>query len=296
MVKNLFTKPVWWWERKRSYPVRLRFRSLPPIAVEESPSRFVVLTTLNAFPDAMWTAWSWYRYLQPKGFELQLAVDGKLPTPEISTAERLFPGISIYNVNCLVRPLCDRWPNFGAFFHGHPYAKQVGLVLALNGEGSVLYSDHDVLAFQPPVELLSHVDNNTPCYFEDEGTQCHDPVTVDRSIDLGLGYIPNLNCGFLYVPKDAFSAEDTEQLLKGWSPTQRCYFTSQTVQSALMRQANGQPLPRERYVISNRRQFYFQSDVDYRAIAARHFTGTVRHVMYRAGIPEILRQARSTAT
>jgi hypothetical protein len=26
--------------------------------------------------------------------------------------------------------------------------------------------------------------------------------------------------------------------------------------------------------------------------AARHFTGTVRHVMYRTGIPEILRQAR----
>jgi hypothetical protein len=32
--------------------------------------------------------------------------------------------------------------------------------------------------------------------------------------------------------------------------------------------------------------------MDYRTIVARHFTGTVRHVMYRHGIPEILSQGK----
>jgi hypothetical protein len=56
--------------------------------------------------------------------------------------------------------------------------------------------------------------------------------------------------------------------------------------------ANAQALPDSRYVISNRRQFYWEKDVDYTTIVARHFTGTVRHVMYRYGMPEILRQSR----
>jgi hypothetical protein len=56
-----------------------------------------------------------------------------------------------------------------------------------------------------------------------------------------------------------------------------------------MRHANAQPLPDSRYVISNRRQFYWEQDVDYKSIVARHFTGTVRHVMYRYGMPAILR-------
>lgn len=292
MVRKLLTKPIWWWERKRNYPIRFQFHNLPPIRVEKSSFRFVVLTTVAALPDAMWTAWSWYRFLQPLSFELHLAVDGELPEAEAFAVRKIFPGISIYNVNVLVQPICQRWPRFGAFFNGHWCAKQVGLVLALSRESSVLYSDHDVLAFNSPSELISHVRNGTPCYFTDEDTSCHDSFIVGQSKRLGLNYIPNLNGGFIYVPRDAYSPELADQLLADWSTAPYCYFTPQTVQSVLMRQANGQALPKERYVISNRRQFYFQEDVDYRTIAARHFTGTVRHVMYRAGIPAILRQAR----
>lgn len=296
MVRKLFTRPIWWWERKRSYPVRSRFNLLPPIAVDRSSRRFVVLTTIGALPDAMWSAWSWYRFLRQENFELQLAVDGELPECDASAVRRLFPGISIFNVTELVQPLCKEWRNFGAFFKGHFCAKQVGLILALCGEGSVLYSDHDVLAFQNPVELISCVRDDIPCYFEDTGTACHDPWIVSRSQAMGLEYIPDLNGGLLYVPKGAFAPEVLDQLLMEWSPAEFCYFTPQTVQSVLMRRANARPLPQNRYVISNRRQFYFEKDVDYNAIAARHFTGTVRHVMYKTGIPEILRQAAANGS
>jgi hypothetical protein len=62
--------------------------------------------------------------------------------------------------------------------------------------------------------------------------------------------------------------------------------------SILMRRANAQALPEDRYVISARRQFYWETDVDYKTIAARHFTGTVRHVMYGRGMPWVLSQSR----
>jgi hypothetical protein len=60
----------------------------------------------------------------------------------------------------------------------------------------------------------------------------------------------------------------------------------------LMRNAQAQPLPRDRYVIRICPQFYWKLDVDYESIAARHFTGPVRHVMYRYGMPAILEQGR----
>src|SRR5277367_3622044 len=88
VIRKLLTRPVWWWERQRGYPVRLRFNRLPPIAVQKAANRFVVLTTPAGFRDALWTAWSWYRYLRGRHFELHFVIDGKITEAEESTARR----------------------------------------------------------------------------------------------------------------------------------------------------------------------------------------------------------------
>ncbi len=108
---------------------------------------------------------------------------------------------------------------------------------------------------------------------------------------MGLEYVRRLNAGFLFVPHNAIDAELAERILATWNPSPFFYYTPQTVMSVLMRSVNAQPLPGDRYVISNRRQFYWEDDVDYRAVAARHFTGTVRHVLYKYGMPAVLRQS-----
>jgi hypothetical protein len=292
MLRKLLTRPIWWWERKRTYPIRSRFHLLPPLGVVKGRARFVVLTTTSALHDAMWAAWSWYRYLQPHGFELQLAVDGEIPAGQEPAVQKLFPGISIYNVWSVLSKLCDEQPALGAFLRGHPVAKQVGLVLALSGQGPVVYCDHDVLAFNPPTELLTCIAKQAPCYFIDEGPGCHDPFLLERINTLGLDHIPRLNAGFIYVPEGALSIELAGQFLATWKPEPFCYFSPQTTMSVLMRSANAQALPEDRYVISTQRQFYSETDVNYRTIVARHFTGPVRHVMYRYGMPAILRQNR----
>lgn len=294
IIRKLTTKPAWWWERSCKYPIRLRHHLLPPLAARKGAVQFAVLTTPQALNDALWAAWSWYRFLQGHGIELQLAVDGELKEAELRAAQHLFPGISVYNVNPMIARLCEGMPALKALFEHHPLAKQVGLVLELSRRGPVLYSDHDVVAFNPPVELLRYIETNTPCYFLDDANGCQDPSLVEIVNAMDLSLIRRLNAGFMYVPQNALSVDLAEHILARWNPVPYFYYTPQTVMSTLMRSANAQPLPESRYVISNQRQFYWERDVDYTEIAARHFTGTVRHVLYKYGMPLIWQQSRAS--
>ncbi len=291
-MRKLLTKPIWWWERNRPYSIRSRFHLLPPLDVAKGGTRFVVLTTPQGLSDALWTAWSWYRYLRPHGFELRMAVDGEIPAGEQQAAQKLFPGISIYKVWLVLSKLCYEQPALGAFFRGHPLGRKLGLMLALSDQGAALYSDGDVLAFNQPADLLTCVDKNVPCYFMEDLDGTRDPRIIERSKALDLEYVPRFNSGFLFIPQGALSIDLAAQILAEWRPPADSWFTEQTVLSILMRKANAQALPDDRYVISARRQFYSETDVDYKNIVARHFTGTVRHLMYGYGMPLILEQSR----
>lgn len=292
MVRRLLTKPIWWWERNRKYAVRTRYQQLPRLPVHQGRMHYVVLTTPASLEDALWTAWSWYRFLKPLQFELEFAVDGKLQEAEQATVRQLFPGISIYEAPPLLDPLIARYPALETFLRLYPLGRKLGLLLALSERRSFLYSDHDVLAFNLPAELLSFAENGIPCFISEEQAGHSDPAIIDTAKRLDLDYFSRFNSGLLYVRQNSLSLDAAAQLLAGWAPPPFSWFTEQTILSVLMRKASAQPLPADRYVVSSRRQFYWQRDVDYRVIVARHFTGTVRHVMYRAGIPAILREAR----
>jgi hypothetical protein len=292
MIRKLLTKPIWWWERRRAYSVRSRYHLLPPLSVDKKPARFVVLTTPESLKDAMWTAWSWYRYLQPLGYELQVAVDGQIAELEIATVRQLFPGVVIYEVESSLDFLGDKSPALSTFLKVHPLGKKLGLVLALSAQGALLYADYDVLAFNTPAEILAYAERNIACCMVEDSAGNFDPKIVERCRALGLECIAGFNSGLLYVPKGALSIDLAAELLAGWSPNHPSWFTEQTVLSVLMRSAGAQPLPIRRYVVNTRRQFYWDMDIDYAAVVARHFVTPVRHVMYKTGIPTILRQSR----
>lgn len=293
MVRRLLTKPIWWWERNRKYAVRTRYQQLPRLPVQPGRMHYVVLTTPASLHDALWTAWSWYRFLGPLQFEMEFAVDGRLREPEETAVRQLFPGISIYEVGPLLAPLIARSPALETFLRLYPLGRKLGLLLALSERRSFLYSDHDVLAFNLPVELLSFAESGIPCYIPEEHAGNSDPAILDIAKRLGFDYFSRFNSGLLHVRKESLSIDAAAQLLSSWGQPPFSWFTEQTVLSVLMRQAGAQTLPADRYVVSPCRQFYWEKDVDYRTIAARHFTGTVRHVMYGAGMPAILRQAKS---
>ena len=252
----------------------------------------MVLTTPKALIGALWSAWSWYRYLQSHEFGLRLVIDGNLPEAEESAVRRLFPGVRLDGVESIVADLRRARPAIARFIQHHPLGKKLGLMLALSQQGTFLYSDHDVLAFNFPIEVLASVEKDTPFYMLEEHEGSWDPVIVELARSLAYECPSRFNSGLLYVPQGSLSLDLAEQLLASWKPPVTSWFAEQTVLGVLMCQAKATPLPKERYVVSPCRQFYWERDVDYAAIAARHFTGTVRHVMYKTGIPTLLWQSK----
>jgi hypothetical protein len=292
LVRKLLTRPIWQWERGHNYRLRAQFKSLPPIAVRKGGKRFVVLTTPGTVHDALWASWSWYRFLKNEGFELELAVDGEISKQECAEAMRLFPGIAIHSAQSSCLYICEREPALKRFIYDYPMGRKLALILAYSDQFPVLYSDHDVLAFNPPSELFKCIDRNVPCYFMEEVDGTRDSLIVERASSLGLDYLPKFNSGFLYLPNRILPMDLAAQILATWRAPGNSWYAEQTVLSVMLRNAKAEALPPSRYVISNCRQFYFEKDVDYGAIATRHFTGTVRHVMYKFGMPEVLRQSR----
>jgi hypothetical protein len=223
---------------------------------------------------------------------LELAIDGEVSDIDTASARRIFPGLEIYPVQPYIAQLSESWPVLTPFLHNHPLGRKLGLILARSQQNTILYSDHDVLAFNPPVELIELAGKGTPFYLTEEYEGTSDPSILDRARALCFSSNSRFNSGLLFVPQGALSVDLAAQLLQPWRPPMTTWFTEQTVLNILMRNANAQPLPEKRYVISSRRQFYFQKDVDYSAIVARHFTGTVRHVMYKTGVPLVLEQSK----
>ena len=292
VIRKLATKPVWWWERSRTYPIRAQFDRLPPIPVRTAPIRFVVLSTPSTLNDSLWAAWSWYRFLGHEGIQLQLAIDGIVSSADSDVASRLFPGVSICEAQWACRYVCEREPALETFVNNYPMGRKLALILALSQQSTILYSDHDVYAFNAPSELLAYIERDTACYFMEDADGTRDAAIVDKAKELGLSYIPRFNSGFLHIPKGALSIEAAAKILAPWRPPADSWFAEQTALSVLLRSAGAQALPPDRYVISARRQFYWEKDVDYSTISARHFTGTVRHVMYSYGMPILLRQSQ----
>jgi len=292
IVRKLTTRPVWWWERKRTYGIRSRYDLLPPLPVKDGRVRFAVLTTPETLGDALWSSWSWYRFLRDEDCGLHIAVDGRISEAEVAATRQLFPGVSIDSPRWACRYVCAREPALETFLNNHPLGRKVALILALSDRGPVIYSDYDVIAFSRPHELLASIGRKSPCYFAEEQDGARDLRIVERAKQLGLNYLPNFNSGFLYIPHGALSMELAAQIVAAWRPPGESWYSEQTVLSIMLQALRAERLPSIRYVISICRQFYWEKDVDYTKIAARHFTGPVRHVMYKYGMPIILRQSK----
>ena len=181
------------------------------------------------------------------------------------------------------------WPaRVRSFVEQHRLGLKLGLVLLYQEQGRVLYLDSDVLAFHPPREVLEAMRaGGGTRYLLDPGTGTFDQRLVATARARGLPPPGPLNSGVLLLDRGCVRLEEVEQLLEGGTDASS-WFTEQTL-LALLLMPVGEPLPPDRYVVSTQRQFYWEQDVDYGAIAVRHFTGPTRHVMYLKGLPLLAR-------
>jgi hypothetical protein len=169
-------------------------------------------------------------------------------------------------------------------------------VLALNRSGAVLYSDSDVLAFNRPDELLMAIDDGRACYLQEESVGVYDERVVAAARELGSSPVAAMNSGLMYAPQGRLDGDFAEAVMERFTTQpagEQSWFSEQTLFAILMGRLPALALPQETYVVSNRRQFFFERDFDYRRLKVRHFTGPVRHVMYIKGLPFLLSRVHS---
>jgi hypothetical protein len=289
LIKKATTKPFWYWDRCRPYPIRFRICDFEPIE-SQGDIVFVVLSTPKTFFDGLWSAWSAMRFLSHL-VTLHLFVDGVILPSYQSAVRRLFPGAQLHSLREYVAKtemMEASW--YQRLAPHHPLSHKLALLLALQVEHSVLYSDSDVLFFSEPDEIISALSQKSvPLYLGERGDH-HDPWIVSRAGEVDLCITPGFNSGLLWIPKNSFSPGIVSNLLDGWEPPVTSWYTEQSTLSVLMNAAQAQSLPMDRYVIHTGRRFYWEKDVDYRAIIARHFVTPVRHVMYLKGMPYLMAQ------
>jgi len=273
---------------RRPYPIRDAWTRLPPIQAPNGPVPFAVLTTPRNFNDALWTAWSWLRFLGDT-VRLEIYVDGNLDDAMHRSLQELLPGSRLLEAAKIIREEGEFLPHLQSFIHDYILGRKLGLCLILQQRGKFLFCDADVLAFAHPAELFQILTSpETGAYLcEEAGGNFTDGI-VKRAAHLGITPRESLNSGTILFPQNSLSPEIANELLRDWQKLPPSWMIEQTVTACLMSAAPLIALPRNRYVLSNARQFYWQQDVDYAKIVARHFTGTTRHVMYGKAMPWIL--------
>ena len=294
LARKLLTRPIHWYERSRKYSIVGKIFTLPPCQFQLVSSKILaVLTTPDKIAEAAWTAYSLLKHLSAD-YGLYIIVDGEITQAAGQQLNLLFPQTRIASTFEIMSEMQAMTPNVCAYAKVHPMGRKLAVNLFLQQHFDVLYSDSDVLCFGPMPELQAKLSSPEVAYIQDTHQLCSDPLVLEKARELGYDYEPNLNGGLLYTPRQSMRIDIAEQLLADGEYDVKSWFSEQTVNAVLMRQANAKPLPKYRYVVSNQRQFYFEQDVDYAAIAVRHFTNPVRHLMYMKGMPFLLKQWQKT--
>ena len=162
--------------------------------------------------------------------------------------------------------------------------------MTLQNDDNVLYIDYDVFAFHSPTEIFDSLRTGslTPLYNRESPSAPPDSEMHKVAQKLNLEVPNGFNSGLLWLPRGCLSITTYCEFIResDWSATN--YFADQTMLAALFEESGATALSEERYVTSKARQFYWEQDVDYSFIAARHFVYPVRHLLFKKGIPLLL--------
>jgi hypothetical protein len=294
IFRKALTKPIWLWETRRQYPIRDVVFRFPPITTALTAGVNLAIRTVDAtIPDAAWSAYSFLRYLSQT---VTLTFVGpRLSETRTKQLQLLFPQCTVVQDHELAsRCSMDEYRNVYRLAEYHPMGWKLLSVLQLQKESSILYADADVLCFNRPSEIIDSIAHGLPepLYIQDVCLPC-EPITERNASALGLKPAHRLNCGFMAIPKCSLDISlankilDTHAAIESWFP-------DTIVLAMLMGRASASPLPEEYYVNDTQRQFFFETDCDYRKIRARHFVGPVRHLMYKYGMPYLRREWSSS--
>ncbi len=280
-------------QRNLPRPSQRRIANFRAIRSAASGPLLVVLCEPRTRWDALWSLWSGLRFFSPS-LAAAIFVDGEIDPSWAAQARRLFPDVRIESAPQWLKTQNSPLARYPAFQAGHPFTRKFALLAALQAQFDVVYCDADVLFFSEPADLRSAIAARQPCYLLDCETEAFDPWLRSRAELSGLRCEPKLNSGLMVLPRGMIDDAKLALLLDGWTLRERHRFAEQTLFGILLPTAGGTPLPSANYVVSSFGMYFWHDDIDYQGVIARHFVGTVRHLMYSTGYRRLIASAQCT--
>lgn len=291
--RKLTTRPVWYWQRHRPYPIRRRVDRFPPQPWRaDAACTCVVLTTPRTLTNALWAAYSFGRSLADRA-GLALVLDGVWSERERIRVRRLFPTAELRETAAEVAALADGCPRLAELARRHPMGRKLAAILAAQMRGGVIFADDDVLALGGLPELHAHLAGEAAAnlYLREQGGVAQaDPAVQAAAAQLGLPMRTDINVGLLALRRHSLDPQLAERVL-AVAGTPGTWFPDTSLLAILLAATPAQPLP-DSYLVSTAGQFWSEPRVKLDALEVRHYVGPVRHLMYREGMPWLWRRVR----
>lgn len=227
-------------------------------------------------------------------FKPVVAVDGCVPDGFVSSIRRIVPACRVVTAKSFIHESFPLSPSLASFLRGHRMGAKLVLPLLLQKIENVLYADNDVICLDNiSTELSSDL---CPFFMLESAGACYDSQIVSRLEQLNMRAVAKLNGGFHWIPKCSLDSSLADNVLNGWSKAGRqSWFTEQTINASMFARANGRPFCRDRFVVTDTGQFYWDARFDLSGVYVRHYTSTVRHQLYREGYPHLIGSLRKQA-
>lgn len=278
-------------ERKRRYSIREHIWGTQwKTKANHHEGSILILTTNSYATDAAWCAASFLLASERlrDSFGLHFVVNEEEAMCTVDQLARTFPDARISSRDEVLTAANKLSPSLCRFSRYHPLGVKLASVLLENQSHRLLYTDSDVLAFNPLPELEDQIFSEKPAYTLNGPGEAYDPHTRELAVKYSMVPAARVNTGTIMAPPGYLTARFVADLvpddkhLRSQTPT--WWWIEQTIMAALLGQES-LPLPEDKYVVSSQASLPFEKDVNYKHIAIRHFIGSVRHRMYSRGMP-----------
>lgn len=278
--------------RRFPWPIKKRILRAPPLPATGGDCNVIVMTTGRDWLDALWSAYSWQYFAGVLGSPT-IVIDGQATEEMRRNVAEILPGASVRVAEEYLDASDALLPEGRLFFRCFKYGRKAAVILSSANSGPVVFSDADVLLFREPTELLSRIvrQPQRPLYnVGGGGNEWNAPSIIELMLSEKIAPMPGFNSGLMYIPASTLDRMLCARCMSTQKSGEEHFFTEQSLFNALMSKAGAQPLDAAAYLVSDKGMYFYQRDIDYSALSARHFTGVVRHKMYTAGMPFLARK------
>lgn len=260
----------------------LRTPAIPK--TDDSTCEIHVLTSTRDWMDLLWGLKSFY-FVSKRHYALAIHDDGSLGHAEVAMLEKHFPNARIITrsqSNAVMEKALSRFPRSLCFRQGNPLALKVFDFSAFLESDRMLLLDSDILFFSEPWELLRRIED--PRYARNTLNKDWQfgytlkPASIQPMLD--YEFQSHINSGLGLIHKSSIDLQAIEDLLAVPGVIGHHHRIEQTLIALYSCRFGFEFLPRE---------YDVRVDTGIPRLPCVHYTGPIRHLLYREGIRELIR-------